>query len=299
MTNIEHRCGYVAVIGRPNVGKSTLVNALVEHKVSIVSDKPQTTRNRIHGIRSTPGSQMVFIDTPGVHAGHNKPINRLMNKAATSAIPDADVSLFMVAAPCWNEADDQVLRCFDTGSGKVILVLNKIDKIQGDKALLPLLADLKERGRFAAIVPVSATKGRNLEQLINVVEQQLPVGSPIFDNELYTDQSMRFLAAEVIRERLMDALHDELPYALAVSIDDFDEQKGMVKIAATVWVEKAGQKGIVIGKGGRILKLVGTESRKVIESIVGCKVHLVLWVKVREGWSEDVGQLRKFGIGEQ
>ena len=219
MTNIEHRCGYVAVIGRPNVGKSTLVNALVEHKVSIVSDKPQTTRNRIHGIRSTPGSQMVFIDTPGVHAGHNKPINRLMNKAATSAIPDADVSLFMVAAPRWNEADDQVLRCFDTGSGKVILVLNKIDKIQGDKALLPLLADLKERGRFAAIVPVSATKGRNLEQLINVVEQQLPVGSPIFDNELYTDQSMRFLAAEVIRERLMDALHDELPYALAVSID--------------------------------------------------------------------------------
>ncbi len=299
MTNIEHRCGYVAVIGRPNVGKSTLVNALVEHKVSIVSDKPQTTRNRIHGIRSTPGSQMVFIDTPGVHAGHNKPINRLMNKAATSAIPDADVSLFMVAAPRWNEADDQVLRCFDTGSGKVILVLNKIDKIQGDKALLPLLADLKERGRFAAIVPVSATKGRNLEQLINVVEQQLPVGSPIFDNELYTDQSMRFLAAEVIRERLMDALHDELPYALAVSIDDFDEQKGMVKIAATVWVEKAGQKGIVIGKGGRILKLVGTESRKVIESIVGCKVHLVLWVKVREGWSEDAAQLRKFGIGEQ
>ncbi|HSG96411.1 MAG TPA: GTPase Era [Woeseiaceae bacterium] len=290
-----HRCGLVAVIGRPNVGKSTLINAIMGRKVSIVTAKPQTTRHRILAVHSTPDAQIVFVDTPGLHRKAGKAMNRLMNRTAANALADADVILFVTDATQWTAADDDVLKRLQRATAPVVAVLNKVDLMRPKEKLLDGIARMDTRGDFADIVPVSALKQDNLDALLALLPSFLPEAPPLFPEGMHTDRSKEFHAAEVIREKLTLNLHQELPYGLTVQVEHYVEDDTGVTINAVIWVERDSQKGIVVGKGGSVLKRVGRAARVELRDALGQKVHLELWVKVKANWADNEKDLMNLG----
>ena len=297
MTEAVRRVGMVAVIGRPNVGKSTLVNALVGERVSITSRKPQTTRDRILGVRTDADAQYIFVDTPGFQKRHRSALNKRMNEAVTGALTDVDAIVLVIDAAGWTAADDAVVSLLPPASDRVILALNKIDLIAQRERLLPLMAASMQRYPFHAIVPVSAEKQRQLDDLLKEVRTLLPEGMPLFDADQYTDRSARFLTAERIREKAYRLLGDELPYGVAVTIDRWDETDAGAEIIATLVVDRDSHKGIVIGKEGAKLREISRLARAEIQEMLGKPVHLEVWVRVRKGWSDDPSALRKLGYG--
>ncbi len=293
----DYRCGFAAIVGRPNVGKSTLLNALLKRKVSIVSPKPQTTRHRILGIMTGEQAQIVFVDTPGIHVTERRMMNKYMNRSALASLADADVNLFLVEALKWTEEDQHVLNNIQQSGRPIILLVSKVDKVQPKERLLPFLGELMRKGQFAEVVPISGTKRINLEQLPEVIARHLPLSPPHFPEEQVTDRSDRFQTAEIIREKLIWRLRDELPYGLTVEIErfEFDEESGKLIINAVIWVERTGQKAIVIGDKGEGLKNVGRSARLELQKLLETPVHLELWVKVKENWSDSAAALRQFG----
>lgn len=297
MDDAVRRVGLVAVIGRPNVGKSTLINALVGERVSITSRKPQTTRDRLLGVRTEADAQYIFVDTPGFQRRHRSALNRRMNQTVTSALADVDAVILVIAASGWTAADMQVLELLPQRPGHVILALNKTDLMAERDQLLPVMADSMQRYPFHAIVPVSAETGRQLDDLLREVRTLLPEGMPLFDAEQYTDRSARFLAAERIREKAYRLLGDELPYGIAVAIDRWQEDDKRAEIVATLIVERDAHKGIVIGKEGAKLREISRLARADIEQMLDKRVYLEVWVRIRKGWSDDPAALRKLGYG--
>lgn len=303
----DFKSGFVAIVGRPNVGKSTLMNHLLGQKLSITSRKPQTTRHRIHGILTDDEMQIVFVDTPGIHSKEVKAINERMNKAAVSALSDVDLVLFVVDGLQWREDDLLTLEKLSATNLPVVLVINKSDTVKDKTQMLPLIEGFSESFDFADIVPVSALRGHNLDRLKEVIGQSLPVRPPIFDPEQITDRSERFLASEIIREKIMRASGDEVPYDLTVQIDTFKDEpahkdpetgkwrKAVTFIDATIFVERAGQKTIIIGDKGSRIKQVGIDARKDMEALFDRKIMLTLWVKVKKGWSDDERALTSLG----
>lgn len=297
MTEAVRRVGMVAVIGRPNVGKSTLVNALVGERVSITSRKPQTTRDRILGVRTDADAQYIFVDTPGFQRRHRSALNTRMNQAVTGALTDVDAIVLVIDAAGWTAADDTVVSLLPADSDRIILALNKIDLIAQRERLLPLMAASMQHYPFHAIVPVSAEKQRQLDDLLKEVRALLPEGMPLFDADQYTDRSARFLTAERIREKAYRLLGDELPYGVAVTIDRWEETDAGAEIIATLVVDRDSHKGIVIGKEGAKLREISRLARAEIQEMLGKPVHLEVWVRVRKGWSDDPSALRKLGYG--
>ena len=301
------KAGYVAIVGRPNVGKSTLMNHLLGQKLSITSRKPQTTRHRIHGILSTNEMQAVFVDTPGIHRNEVRAINERMNKAAISALVDVDLVLFVVDSDQWRDDDLLTLQKLGETNLTVVLVINKADTLKDKGTLLPLIETFSDSFDFADIVPVSALKSQNLDRLEEVIASHLPKASPIYDTEQITDRSERFLASEIIREKIMRSAGDEVPYDLTVQIDEFKDEpahtdpktgrprKACTFIDATIYVERNGQKAIVIGDKGQRIKQVGMDARKDMEQLFDKKIMLTLWVKVKRGWSDDERALTSLG----
>jgi len=295
MSENKQRCGYVAFIGRPNVGKSTLLNRMVGQKICITSRKPQTTRHRILGIKTTQDTQFIFVDTPGIHVDDKHAMNRYMNQAAKTAVHDVDIVVFVIEATGWNKADDVVLERLKHTEAKIVIAVNKIDRLNKKDALLPLIQKLSEFEGVSEIIPMSATKGDNTDLLESTLEKMLPESEFFYDEEQVTDRSMRFIAAELIREKLIRRLGKELPYALTVEIEEYQHEKGVLSVGAVIWVERDGQKLIVIGKNGSMLKEIGRQSREELEKMLDTKVFIRLWVKVREGWSDDARALRSLG----
>ena len=293
----DKRCGYVAIVGRPNVGKSTLLNHLLGQKLSITSRKPQTTRHQVLGVRTEGDTQLIFVDTPGLHLGQSKAINKMMNKSAASALSDVDFILFLCDRSKWTEEDDFVLDLVSRESAPAALVINKVDLVDKLDSLMPFADDIAQRGRFEAVFPVSALRDRGLDELAQFIESRAPVGPHLFPDDQVTDRSQRFLAAELVREKIIRQLGDELPYATAVEIEDFaQDQRGILHIHALILVERAGQKKILVGESGERLKSIGTAARKDMERAFDNKVMLKLWVKVKSGWSDDVRALKTLGI---
>ena len=296
MPEQSYRCGYVAIVGRPNVGKSTLLNHILGMKLSITSRKPQTTRHQILGVKTSDESQAIYVDTPGIHRRRGSAINRYMNRAATSVLPDVDVVLFVIQAGSWHEEDQDVLdRLKDVVKVPVILAINKIDQISQQSELLKFTQDVAARFNFEAVVPCSALKNQGVEQIEKSVAAQLPENPAFFPEDQITDRSMRFLAAEIIREKLVRELGQELPYTSTVLIEKYVDEEALTRIHAVIHVENQGQKAIIIGSKGARLKSIGTSARKSIEQLIGNKVYLNLWVKVSEGWSNDERALRSLG----
>lgn len=303
MSEHPYRSGHVAVIGRPNVGKSTLINGLVGTKVSITSDRPQTTRHRMLGIASFDGrGQVALVDTPGIHGAQNKAMSRVLNRAARGALEGVDAALLVVEAGRWDDEDQMALDALKEAKVPVVLVVNKVDRLREKADLLPYLAQVGEGREFAAVHPLSALKRQGLESLVDTVLPLLPEQPALYDEDDVTDRSMRFLAAEFIREQLMRQLGAELPYSSAVEIERFEEEEGkgggMFRIGAVIWVERESQKAIVIGKGGERLRKIGTKAREQMEKLFDRKVFLETWVRVRQGWSNDEAALRALGYGE-
>ncbi|MBF0414464.1 MAG: GTPase Era [Magnetococcales bacterium] len=298
-----YKSGFVAIAGRPNTGKSTFLNKILQRKVAIVTHKPQTTRTRILGVHHQPGGQVVFLDTPGIHVPGASRLNRAMVATAREACRDVDIVLFFCDLPNGLTPDDlQILHSLPIGKAPVFLVLNKTDRMEHG-ALLPVLKRVEEHaGRFAHVLPISATKGDNLDQLLNQVLQTLPNGPPYFPDGVVSDQPETFIIAEIIREKFFLALHQELPYVLGVRVETFaprDNPPGLWDVGAVVLVERDSHKGIVIGKGGSLLKRVGTQARKELEELLGIRIHLNLWVRVTLQWRENSGLLRSMGYPDQ
>ena len=291
----DFRCGFVAIVGRPNVGKSTLLNALIERKVSIVSHKPQTTRHRILGIRSDETSQIIFVDTPGLHSGGKRAMNRHMNRAAVMSLNDADANLFMVEALRWTDEDQRILDQLVQRGQPILLGVNKVDKVQPRERLLPFIEELSRKAHFAEMIPMSGLKGSNVDMLPKLIAKYLPLSPPHFPLDQVTDRSPEFQASEIVREKLTQRLHQELPYGLTVGIERFVREEGRLVVNAVIWVERAGQKAIVIGHGGEQLKEVGRAARLEMVDLFGMSVHLELWVKVKENWSDNEQALRQLG----
>lgn len=294
-----HRAGSVAVIGRPNVGKSTLVNALVGAKVSITSKRPQTTRHRLLGIATFPQGQIALVDTPGLHREQGKStasaMHRWMNRAARGALEGVDAAILVVEAGRWDEEDALAFDALKEAKVPVVLAVNQVDKLRDKSALLPYLAKVSEGRDFASVHPISALKRSGLEALVESLLKLLPEAPPMYGEDEITDKSERFLAGEMVREQLMRQLGAELPYAATVEIERFVEDGELLRIGAVIWVERDGQKAIVIGKGGARLREVGTQARSHMEALFGRKVFLETWVRVREGWSDDEAALRTLG----
>ena len=295
MTAPGFRCGYIALVGRPNVGKSTLLNRLLGQKISITSKRPQTTRHRILGIKTLCTAQFVYVDTPGLHRYAGRAMNRQMNREATRALQEVDVVVFMVEGLRWTEDDDLVLKELASVSRPVVLAVNKVDLISDKQSLLPGLQSLSQKRDFAQIIPLSASKGQNVAELEAVIESLLPESGPFFPEDQVTDRSERFLVAERVREKLFRKLGKELPYGLTVEIERFRRERNIIHIHALIWVERQSQKAIVIGRQGRVLKEVGREARTEIESLLDSRVNLKLWVKVKEGWADVDSALRSQG----
>ncbi|MCM2327851.1 MAG: GTPase Era [Lysobacter sp.] len=294
MTAAGFRAGTVAIVGRPNVGKSTLINELVGAHVSITSRKAQTTRHRILGIRNDAQSQMVFVDTPGFQTRYSNALNRAMNRAVTGTLADVDAIVMVIEASGWDERDDPVLALIPPGA-RVVLAVNKVDRVRDKAKLAQLLAACAARRDFAALVPVSAEKGTQVKALAGEVARLLPEGEPHYDADALTDRSERFLAAELVREKLFRLLGDELPYTAAVVIEEFKEDGALRRISATIYVDRPGHKAIVIGEKGATLKRIGTEARVAMEALFGGKVFLELWVKVKSGWADNEATVRQWG----
>jgi len=300
MTNSnKFRCGYVAIVGRPNVGKSTLLNGIIGQKICITSHKPQTTRHRILGIKTVDNAQIVYVDTPGIHKGDDKAMNRFMNKAASSTITDVDVIVFVVDRLVWNEEDRIVLRKVKQSGLPVILAINKIDLLADETRLLPHIGELSKQLDIVQVIPLSAKTQNGVDTLEQKVIELLPEASAFFPEDQLTDKSERFIAAEFIREKLMRQLNQELPYALTVEIEKFENTDSALRIHGLIWVERKGQKKVVIGKNGEQLKAIGQHARIEMERFFDRKVYLELWVKVREGWSNDERALRSLGYTDE
>jgi GTPase len=291
----QTRCGYVAIVGRPNVGKSTLMNAILGQKLSITSRRPQTTRHQILGIKTNDTAQAVYVDTPGLHLKEHKAINRYMNKAASNSLKDVDVVVFVIDRTYWTDDDDLVLEKVKAVKAPVILCLNKVDRTKDKNALLPYLQGLSAKHNFADIVPISATKGHNIEELEALIDGYLPESIHYFPEDQVTDRSQRFLAAEIVREKIMRQLGDELPYSVTVEIEEFKRVKHILHISALILVERSGQKKIVIGDKGEQIKIIGRDARKDMEKLFDSKIMLNLWVKVKGGWSDDERALKSLG----
>jgi len=290
----------VAIVGRPNVGKSTLLNHLLGQKLSITSRKPQTTRHQVLGVSTVENTQLVYVDTPGMHLGQSKAINRAMNKAAASALNDVDLTLFLCDRTKWTEEDDFVLELVGRQRTPVALVINKVDLMEQKNELLPFTEGLSVRCKFNAVFPVSALRAQGLDELANYVATQAPAGPHLFPEDQITDRSQRFLAAELVREKIVRQLGDELPYSTAVEIEAFKyDERGVLHINALILVERDGQKKILIGESGRRLKSIGTSARRDIERAFDSKVMLKLWVKVKSGWSDDIRALKTLGLDPQ
>ncbi|RUO79461.1 GTPase Era [Pseudidiomarina taiwanensis] len=301
MTEQNSKAAFVAIVGRPNVGKSTLLNRLLGQKVSITSSKPQTTRHRILGIEtdSNTQTQIVYVDTPGLHQDEKRAINRLMNRAAHSSLSGVELVLFVVEAGRWTSDDELVLSKLKQAQRPVVLVVNKIDLHKDKSSLLPFLQEVSQVYPFAHVIPLSARSGDQLELLREVVHGYAATGIHHFPEDYVTDRSLRFMTAEIIREKLMRFTGDELPYSTTVEIEQFKySEAGTAHIHALILVERDGQKRMVIGAGGSKLKTIGTEARRDIERLIDGKVHLQLWVKVKSGWADDERALRSLGYGE-
>ncbi len=290
-----HRCGLVAVIGRPNVGKSTLINAIMGRKVSIVTAKPQTTRHRILAVHTSDEVQIIFVDTPGLHRNAGKAMNRLMNRTAANALADADVILFVSDATHWTSEDEDVLKRLKQVRMPVVAVLNKVDKVHPKDKLLDALALMSARHDFAEIIPVSALKHDYLDKLMAVLPPFLPESPPLFPEDMYTDRSKEFHTSEIIREKLTLLLHQELPYGLTVQVERYLDEESGITINAVIWVERDSQKGIVVGKNGSVLKKVGRAARLELKGQLKRNVHLELWVKVKTNWADNEQDLMNLG----
>jgi GTPase len=294
---LETKSGYIGIVGRPNVGKSTLMNKILKQKLSITCRKPQTTRHQIMGIKTENNTQYIYVDTPGIHSNQEKAINRVMNRAAASIIYDVDIVVFIVEANKWTSIEDSILYKLKNLTIPVILVINKVDQLKNKSDLLPYISELSSKGDFLSIVPLSAKSGKYIENLEALISNSLPSGDFIYDEEQLTDRSERFLVSETIREKLMRAMGQELPYQIAVQIDMFkyDKDKDITDISATILVERPSQKSMVIGSQGKRLKQIGSSARKDIEVLLNTNVYLQLWVKVREGWSDNEQALKGLG----
>jgi GTP-binding protein Era len=296
---LDYRCGYVALVGRPNVGKSTLMNRILGQKLSIVTAKPQTTRQRIAGIKTTQQGQVIYIDTPGIHLAAQSALNRYMNRIAQASFHEVDLILFLIEAGRWTKQDEHVARSLKSVSAPVLLVVNKIDLVPEKSRLLQFLEHEVKTDRFSEVFLISAKSGNGVDVLEQKAMQGLPFSRPFYDEDQFTDRSERFLAAELIREQLMLRLHQELPYSLTVEIEEFKREDRLLRIGAIVWVERKGQKQIVIGKGGDVLKFVGTQARRALQELFDEKIFLRLWVKVSHDWSDNERALRQFGYSDQ
>ncbi len=291
-----HRCGFAALVGRPNVGKSTLLNALTGQKISIVTPRPQTTRHRVLGLVNLPEAQIAFVDTPGLHRQQGRALNRAMNRTAAAAALDADLVVLVIEALRFGDEDELALARACASGRPVIAVVNKIDTVKQRDRLLPFLAELAQRHAFAEVVPMSARNASDVQLLTRVIVRHLPESPPLFPADQLTDRSEAFRIAEIIREKLTLELHDELPYGIAVEIESRNEDEGQLVVGAVIWVDRAGQKPIVIGAGGERLKRIGTQARKELNALLGRRLHLDLWVKVREDWADNAQALRQLGM---
>lgn len=290
----EFRCGKIAIVGRPNVGKSTLMNHLIGVKLAITSRKPQTTRHRIAGVVTTEDTQFIFLDTPGFQDGHKNALNRLLNRTVSQAAEEAEVVVFLVESLTFDERDEKVLKLLPT-TRPVILGVNKIDRLEDKSRLLPHLAELEKRFPFTAVVPLSAKQGHNLDALKKALREHLPEQPAMYGADDFTDRSERFLVAEFIREKVFRYVGDELPYSASVVIEQYKEEGKLHRIHAAIVVEKASQRAILIGKGGEKLKQIGTEARLDLEKLLGVKIYLELWVRVKKGWADDDRLVRQYG----
>ena len=290
------RSGFAALVGRPNVGKSTLLNALVGEKLSIVTPRPQTTRHRILGILNLPGAQIAFADTPGLHREGRRALNKAMNRTAAAALEDADLVVLVVEAPKWVEGDELALSRIVRSGRPAVLAVNKIDRVRPRERLLPYLATLAPRHAFLAIVPVSALKADNITDLRATIAAHLPVSPALFPEGEVTDRGMPFRIGEIIREKLTLELNQEVPYGIAVEIERLAEEEGQLLVDAAIWVDRDGQKPIVIGARGERLKRVGRAARLAANELLGRRVHLNLWVKVRENWADNARALKQLGV---
>lgn len=292
------KVGYVALVGRPNVGKSTLLNRLLGQKLSIVTFRPQTTRHRILGIKSVSEGQLIFVDTPGIHSGQQRAMNRYLNQAANGALAYADVIVWLIDGPVWRPDDDVVGKRLAQHAVPVILAINKSDQVTDKTRLLPFMRDAGGKFAFREVIPISALKGLNVAALERSVLALLPEGDPIYPEDQLSDRPQRFFVAEAIREKLLLRLGQEVPYGVTVSIESFRERQSLIDIHATIWVEREGQKAIVIGRQGSLLKAVGSAARRDLQVMLEKPVNLQLWVKVREGWSDNEAALRSLGYAE-
>nr|ELR5264401.1 GTPase Era [Providencia rettgeri] len=296
MSELQSHCGFVAIVGRPNVGKSTLLNQLLGQKVSITSRKPQTTRHRIMGIHTEDNYQIIYVDTPGLHIEEKRAINRLMNRAASSSIGDVELVIFVVEGTNWTPDDEMVLTKLSSLRCPVILAINKIENVVDKTILLPHIGMISQKMNFLDVVPISAEKGTGVDTIAKIVKQHIPEATHHFPEDYITDRSQRFMASEIIREKLMRFLGDELPYSVTVEIEQFKvTDSGIYHINGLILVEREGQKKMVIGNKGSKLKTIGTEARIDMERMFDNKVHLELWVKVKSGWADDERALRSLG----
>ena len=293
------RCGYVAILGRPNVGKSTLLNRLIGQKLSITSRKPQTTRHQILGIKTLEQTQIIYVDTPGINKSGERALHRYLNKAAKSIVRDVHLILFVIEALNWTDEDDVVLDALKQADCPIILAVNKVDRIKDKDKLLPFLQEVATKADFADVIPVSATKAVQLKELEKEIILHLPVSEHYYPEDQITTRSSRFVASEIIREKIIRLLGDELPYVTSVEIEKFDDQPKLLKLHALIWVERENQKPIVIGKNGASLKRIGTQAREALEKFFDKKVHLQTWVKVRAGWSDDERALQQLGYQDE
>ena len=293
-----HRFGHVALVGRPNVGKSTLLNAFVGAPLSIVTPKPQTTRHRILGIATRTDAQVVFLDTPGLHQGDKRAMSRQLNRVARQVPGDADLAIHVIDAMRWTDEDEDVWHVLAQTPKPRLLAMNKVDRVTDKTRLLPFAADLTRERNYSAVHFIAARRGDGVKALLEDIVKRLPEGAAAYGDDEMTDRSERFLAAEFIREQIMLSFSAELPYAAAVEIESFEDAGGVARIGAVIWVEREGQKGIVIGTGGRQLKAIGTAARRAMETMFGRRVFLELWVRVRESWSDDEAMLARLGYGD-
>jgi len=291
-------CGFVALIGRPNVGKSTLMNHLLKQKISITSRKPQTTRHRILGINTTEAGQAIYMDTPGMHSSEKRALNRYLNRTAETTLLGVDVIVWLIDGLSWHEYDEVIFKKLEQAGLPVILAVNKVDKVKDKDAILTFFAEARHRFPFEHLIPISALKRTNLDQLESLIMTLLPTSDLIYPEDQITDRPERFLAAEIIREKLTRRLGDELPYALTVEIERYEELPGITKIYAIIWIERLTQKNIVIGKEGEMLKKVGTDARFDIEKLIEQKVYLQLWVKVKKNWSDNERAMQSLGFND-
>ena len=289
------KTGMVSLIGKTNVGKSTLLNQLVEQKVSITSRKPQTTRQRLLGIKTEGSNQIIYVDTPGFHQGHKRALNKFMNKTALSSIEGVDIILFVVDALNFSQTDEHLLSQVSTKDNQVMLVINKIDKVAKKEKLIPFVEEVTKLFPFSEVIPISALKRKNIDILEKEITKRLPVGAHLYPEDQIADSSERFLASEIIREKCISRVGDEIPYRLSVVIDSFKEEDKLITIDGTIYIEKSSQKGIVIGEQGKRLKAIGTAARKDLERMLGNKVMLRLWVKVKKDWTNDRSALNFMG----